>query len=58
VAVKEPKVRRDVEFCKNVAFAMFAAIARDVGDTVHHQHGRSWQLGIAFTEEFAARTFQ
>jgi hypothetical protein len=39
-------------------FAMRAAIAGNFGDTVHHEHGRFWQLGVALTEQLASGAFQ
>jgi hypothetical protein len=50
VAVKKPQARRDIQLADDVAFAEFAAVQADLGDTVHHQHGRCRQLGIAWAE--------
>ena len=41
-----------------MALAMLTAITRNIGDPIHHQHGRFGQLGIAGAEQFTARAFQ
>ena len=58
VAGEEPQVGGDVEFGHDMALAVQAAIFRDVGDAVHHQHGRFGKLGIAGAEKFAPRAFE
>ena len=40
VAGEEPEVGADVELGDDMALAMLAAVGRDVGDPVHHQHRR------------------
>jgi hypothetical protein len=58
VALEKPKVGRDVELCHHMAFAVQARVAADVGDAVHHQHGRLGQLRVARAEQLAARAFE
>src|SRR5262249_15981718 len=58
MATEKPKVRLDIEFGDNLAFAKFTAILRYMRDAIEHQHGRQRQLGIAGAEEFAAGTGQ
>jgi hypothetical protein len=37
---------------------MRATIARAIRDAVHHQHGRGWKLGIAFTKQLTTGAFE
>src|SRR5262249_47131685 len=53
VAGEEPKVRVEVEHRPYQALAVFAALLRDFGDAVEHEHGRQRQLR-AVVEEFTA----
>ena len=48
----------DVELGHDMPLAMRAAIARDVGDAVHHQHRRLGQLRVAGAEKLATGAFQ
>src|SRR5258708_13443389 len=41
-----------------MARAEFAAVYVDLDDTVHHQHGRCWQLSIARAEIAALARFE
>jgi hypothetical protein len=58
VALEEPQVRRDVELGHHMPLAMRAAITRDIGDPVHHQHGRLGKLRVAGTKKLAPRAFE
>jgi hypothetical protein len=50
VTVEKPEARGDIQLADDVALAEFAAVQADLGDTVHHQHRRCRQLGIARPE--------
>src|SRR6056297_11616 len=58
VTLKKPQVGLNVELRHDMALAVLAAIARDIGDPVHHQHGRFGQLRIAGAEKLALCAFQ
>ena len=58
MTVKKPEARRDIQLADDVALAEFATVQADLGDTVHHQHGRCRQLGIARTEIAAFAGFE
>ncbi len=58
MAGEEPKFRVDVQFGYDFTFAMFAAFGADMGNTIHHQHIRQGQAGIAGTEHFAVSAVQ
>src|SRR5688572_24932434 len=50
MAGKEPKIAVHVEFCNDLALAVFAAFIRNMGNAVEHQHRRQRQLRVAGTE--------
>jgi hypothetical protein len=58
VTAKEPEVRRDIQLADDMALAEFAAVHADLGNTVHHQHGRCRQLGITRAEIAAFARFE
>jgi len=58
VAGKKPEIRCDIELTDHVALAERAAIDRNFGDPVHHQHGRDRQLGVAGAEIAALAGFE
>ena len=45
MAGEKPKVRLHVELGPDQALAVLAALFRDLGNAVEHQHGRQRQLG-------------
>ena len=58
MASKEPKVGRYVKLGHDMAFAKCAAVFRNLGDPVHHQHRRGGQLGVAGAKQFPPRASQ
>ena len=55
---EKPEIRVDVQFGHQAAFAIFAVIGSDVGDTVDHQHfvdgqahGAGVQLAVAAADQ-------
>jgi hypothetical protein len=41
-----------------MAFTIGTTIFGDIGNPIHHQHGRLRQLRVAFAKQLAPRTFQ
>src|SRR5262245_61977141 len=58
VAWEEPQVRLKVEHGTNQALAVLAPGFCDLRNAIEHEHGRERQLGVARTEQLAARTRQ
>ena len=58
VAIEEPEIGSDIKLGNDMALTMFAAVAADVGDPVHHQHWRFRELGVAGPKELAPRAGQ
>src|SRR5690606_21693737 len=58
VAFEKPHGRVYVELGNDHTLAVGTALARDVGDAIHHQHRRGRQEGLAFAEHFTAPTVQ
>src|SRR5579862_1678362 len=54
MAIKEPKVRADIELRDDMALAIGPAAFGDRGDAIEHQHGWQGQLRIARPEQIAA----
>src|SRR5581483_2279144 len=50
----EGRVAGNLELGHDLALAMGAAVLRDTGDALEHQHGRQWQLGVAGAEQLTA----
>src|SRR5438477_1226725 len=58
VAREEPQVGLHVELGPHPSLAVLAAVLRNLGNSLEHQHGRQRQLGIALAEQFTPPTGQ
>jgi hypothetical protein len=58
VTVEKPEVRPDIQLTDDMALAELATVHADLDDTVHHQHRRCRQLGIARAEIAAFARFE
>ena len=54
MAREEPKLGVDIQLGHHMALAIGAAIGGNLGDPVHHQHGRQRELRVAKAKHFAA----
>ena len=53
VAIEEPEVRLDIEFGAQFALVVGAAVGRNMGDAIEHQHRRQWQPAVLGSEQLA-----